>query len=172
MHWSKTVTSAAALVCHRASGPYVIMLAWRSRPINGACDPTPRDAGHSTMQMAPRSEATEMTRVPLPTSLFALSTSLAMRPCASWIPSGLSTSRTIGGPPGSNRAADQVEQGNDAMTPTHLGLAAKEHNWSATWFEVRSRALLPSTVSTIKHPIPDLPKCDARSPSRRGPLHR
>eukprot|EP00965_Chrysotila_dentata_P011577 378917-Pleurochrysis_carterae.AAC.1 len=58
-------------------------------------------------------------------------------------PIGCSRVRRTCGAPGSNRAADQVEQGGEAMTATHIGLAPSAATRSVTSSRARSCPMPP-----------------------------
>eukprot|EP00965_Chrysotila_dentata_P070201 2318743-Pleurochrysis_carterae.AAC.2 len=88
-------------------------------------EPLPRDTGDSNMNWRPLSSAAVAMRTKLVTIAFA-STIVAGRPppvCGT--PIGCLLVRSTCGAPGSNRAAEQVEQGGDATTATHRSAVAR-----------------------------------------------
>eukprot|EP00965_Chrysotila_dentata_P258419 6213212-Pleurochrysis_carterae.AAC.2 len=92
----------------------------------------PRETGDTKTTFPPLACVALAMRTQLATIAFARVTVAGRPPSLCGTPIGCSRVRRTCGAPGSNRAADHVEHGGDAMAATHIGLAASAATRSAT----------------------------------------
>eukprot|EP00965_Chrysotila_dentata_P104982 3467324-Pleurochrysis_carterae.AAC.1 len=103
----------------------------------------PRETGDSKTKLPFFACVALAMRTQFATIAFARITVAGRPPLLCGTPLGCSRVRRTCGAPGLNRATDHVEHGGDAMTATHIGLAASAATRSATSSGARSCPMPP-----------------------------